>query len=316
MGLVLFSIGVGILSTHVPPAEEKETIETSSHDQMRCPAPHGGIRPQPIRVGKFNSFWYESVTATQLAGGLYYTLTANVYLIPEKKLPIRTQKYTCPCNQSNCEYLYLRYFYLLEGSSVDFSLIFNSTSTTNPGFVNLTICDNYVNFNEADCSLQYPISVRPHATGKAFKTRFTAPKDSYYFVTTYNQFSMNALIHSYQVDVEMKYLNESDLGTNVAAHFSRTESQGISKQIFDNNGLASATNYVIVAAFDYSEAFGKMRVTKHHRNLVYVVPAIAAASFMLLGVIFVACICVCYCIVKRIIRRRRKGRELSIPINY
>jgi hypothetical protein len=83
--------------------------------------------------------------------------------------------------------------------------------------------------------------------------------------------------------------------------------------------MFAAGSYTVVAKFDtkYDQPYmGQMKVTKYHRNLVYVVPAIAAASFMLLGVIFVACICVCYCIVKRIIRRRRKGRELSIPINY
>ena len=327
LGILLLSIGMAIFSTYLSPAEETKTVETSNSYQWRCPATGTSPFPAaPIRLWKFNTFWYNSVSAKQETDNNYYRpLTAYIYLIPDDKLRVYRRNYTCWCDAiPNCSSVFIfQGVYLLTGSSIEFSLVINSTSATENGHFNITICDDEISFSNQppSCSVDFSLTIGPSETDVRMNETFVAPKDSYYYITTAT--SVNAIISSYQVRMEILFLNSSDWnGLTEATEFHSYDAAGISHSIYYRNGLSSmfeAGIYTVVAKFDtkYDQPYmGQMKVTKYHRNLVYVVPAIAAASFMLLGVIFVACICVCYCIVKRIIRRRRKGRELSIPINY
>ena len=325
LGILLLSIGMAVFSTYLSPAHETKTIETSNYP-LRCPTGTSSFPAQPIRVWKFDTFWYNSMIAKQEADYNYYwPLTAYLYLIPDDKLRVYRRNYTCWCDAiPNCDSAYniFRGVYLLKGSSIEFSLVINSTSATENGHFNITICDDEISFNNQppSCSVDLSLTIGPRETDVPMNETFVAPRDSYYYITTAT--SVNAIISSYHVGMEILFLNSSDWnGLTEATEFHSYDAAGISQSIYHRNGLSSmftAASYTVVAKFDtkYDQGnMGQMMVTKYHRNLVYVVPAIAAVSFMLLGVILVACICICYWSVKRIIRRRRKGRELSSPIN-
>ena len=315
-------MGIGILSIYLPPAEVTKTVETSNYYQLRCPAETGSFFPAaPIRVWRFNTFWFKSLTAKQEADYNYWPLTAHLYLIPENQIRVYRINYTCWGDEIPPDYdlIFFQHLYLLKGSSIEFLLLVNSTSSFENGHFNITICDNVQSFNNQppSCSVNFHFMVQPNDKEVPMNVTFVASEDSYYYVKTTSP--TNAVISSYQVTMEVLFLNSSDWnGIKEATEFSPAS---VSQSIYSGDGLSSifgAKEYTVVASFPtkYDQAnMGEMKFNKYHQNLVYAVPAIAAGLFMLLGIISIACLCICCHVVRRIIRYRQKGEELSILIN-
>jgi hypothetical protein len=298
-------------------AEETYTLEGSSWQQMRCPNDNPTRNPiQAIRIGKFNTFWQKSVTVSQVAKRPNYDpLSINFYLIPEQKLQVHTDTYTCSCNEYCHDTIKLSRFYLLEGSSVHFTMLVNSTDPIDPGFVNLTICDNYTDFQSslASCSWHHVVTVQPNEGDKPLITTFTAPKDSYYFITTYDTLTSNARISSYEIVIEIKFLNASDWGEiRPAVKASEDDLPDTTYTIYEGHlseNMLRSKEYVIVAQFPTGQLSerGQMKINEHHRSTVYIVPAIVAGGPMVLGVTAIACVCAWNEIFKR--KRNRSESE-------
>lgn len=320
LGLLGFAIGMAILSTLIPPTEETTTVETSDKYQIHCPSSEGFFPSQPIRIWKFNTFWHKLVTAAQEADDdNYRPLTAHLFLIPDDQIRVYRKKVLCTCKDTrSCAYFDLEGLYLLKGSRINFSLNINFTDD---GRFDLIICDNLPGFNQhsSTCLKNFSLSSQTNKQLATLNKTFIAPKDSYYYIKTS---PTNAAMTAYEVHMDMLFLNSSDWkGLNEVAEFNEHESASITQSLYKGYGLTSMfaeIDYTIVATFPtkYNQgSTGQMKVIKYHRSLVYVIPAIAAVSFMLLGIAFVACVCICCHIIKKIIHNQQKGKELRNPIN-
>ena len=311
LGLLLFAVAMVIVWTYLD--DKRETVVASSYGQMHCPMPCPELQPAPIYVTNYNTFWYKSVSISQDTDNhLYVPLDIAFYLVPADDLQVYTTVYQY--NKSGYGDLVLDQFYALKGSSMNFSLVVENNGT-NPENVTLTICKDqakYTTSNEAACFQHYSVTIDPNAT-TPLNVRFIAEQNSYYFITT-KPTPLHVTVEFFKTVIELRYLNSSDWkGLEPALTMKTSDTAGTQRQLAFNGSLTSmfeAKDYSIVAVLSGDGAYSEMTITKQYQGLVYVVPAMAALCFMLLGITLVSCVCVCYQIITRIVYGRKKGNEL------
>lgn len=307
---------MAIMSTHV--ADERYTVVDASVGQMHCPLPCPAGEPAPIYIGNYNTFWHKSVTISQETDDyLYFPLDIVFYLVPAENYKIHKKVYRY--NNSDMPVLVLDQFYAMKESSIHISLSVSSNDTI-PRCFNVTICQDlgkYQTDKEA-CVSDICYTVKPNSSA-VFDAYFRVEDDGYYFITT-KPTHANLHLNFFASDIFLHYLNSSDWsGMKPALTCYESETAGVTKTLVSNDSFASmleAKEYSIVATFSSNGngQFGKIKVTKEYRSLVYVVPAMAAACLMLLGLVFIFCMCLCYRIIKRVIHRKIRGNELKQQI--
>lgn len=308
LGLVVFAMMMGIFSTNLH--GKSYILETSSYLQMHCPYPCTGTSIAPILVGNFNSFWYELVTISQYSGSdtpfpTYSPQTMRFFKIPAQQLHTFSRRYP-PYNKSYN--LILDQFYMLKGSTINFTIVVNSTSGTSSGSVNLTICNNrlaYVSENSFKCE-ENQFTVGPRESKLTF-VNFVAPHNSYYYITTKGPRN-NSKVVFFNVDINLKFLNSSDWkGVKY-----KTSSTGDPLN-FNLGSMFEAQDYVIVANIttdpDYP-CYGQLTVTEHYRSFVYIVPAMVGGGLMCLGLTCTLILCLCYFLSRKVYHRKKHGEKL------
>ena len=248
----------------------------------------------------------------------------EIFLIPDRRLSIHTQV-NPPCNNLKESYLQWDKLYLLTGSVLNFSLVVHSNEQSR-GFIDLTLFDNYQDYHAEDSKYirHWNVSLNQNETAP-LNAVFTAPKDSYYYVTTRSPYySNNAYIVPTQshVSSEIRYLNASDWnGIKYAQKFTASDSitddkDGTSKSIYEDTSLGAIFNpkkYMIVANSNVSGYLGTFSVTETARPVTYTVVAIGAVGVAGVGeaiVISILCIrCACRAL------RKRNENEMVFPVN-
>ena len=308
LGLLVLAVMMSIFSTNLHNNRNAYTLEASSYLQMHCPYPCKGTFVAPIFIGKFSSFWYKSVTITQKhldpGSSPYSPLHMKVFKMPAHQLRTYNNHYY---NHSNRDVIILD-FYALKGSTVNFTVFVNSTSFTSSGSVTLTISNNCT--QSESVIFTRPLKVGPSEL-KRFFVKFVAPHNSYYYITTLIGHSNNAEIVSFDFDIHLRFLNASDW--TGMEHQSSSTADPLNFRLGDS--IFQPRDYIVVANITYVDnvdyrSHSQLRVTKHYRKFVYVVPAMVAGGVMFLGTTCVVLVCVCCYIVRKIIRRKRRGNEL------
>ena len=302
LDLFAFSVAMGAISRQL--SEETSQVEDSSYFQT-CGPLNGNIAP--IIVARFNTFWYESVTATQLTDNLDRQ-KLQLYLLPDDRLKIYSRRSVCWYNTSD---VYTGGVYFFEGTAVTLDMQVKSVNESEAGYVTMSIFDGSTS-NTAFAV--YNITVNPNETTDFSKT-FVAHKNAFYCfqscVTITN--CQRAQFEYLELRSEMLYLNYSDWNGRKVA----TTVTGNNNTIFRDTSLSSmfaAEDLVVVANItEYFEwTYGQLEVTKHYRSLVYVNPAIAAGGIMVVYVAAVLCVCILWYMVQKR-RRNGRGRELINP---
>ena len=311
LGLLLFTAAMSVFSTHL--SRKKFNLEDSSFGQRFCPYPRPATASSAtILVGQFNGFWHESVTVTQTppsSASPYKFQSMKFYQIPTEQLRVHNMRY--PSYNLTNSSIQLDQLYLLEGSHIDFLLRVQSINSTFPGFANLTICDTYPNYllySATNKCKHYQVTVEPMET-KTHLVNFMAPKNSYYFVTTVAG-SERAQVDFIKVDmIDVRFLNSSDFDG-----VKNTESSDGQPLQISLGDMLDAQGYVVVAivsSLGDEGYYGQLRVIEDYRSFVYIVPAIAAAGLMAVGVTCVVGVWLCCYIIRRIIHRNKSQTEMG-----
>ena len=294
---------------------------------MRCPSNFlyrdSGV--MPIRVGTVNSFWYDSVSISQIINqnDHYYAQTVTYFVLPSEHLPVRRVKYSCPDEADSKQPHYgdkivFDQLYLLKYSTLNFTTIcINSTSEEYRGVLNLTICDNkkdYIIYNHdfgTHCLQQYRLYVDANTSNCTGFYFFTAPHDGFYYITTVGPNDKNATVTSYKVDVDLRYLNSSNWANKNSACSSTGIPQPNSCRIpIGKKGWFPPKNYDIVATITASGDLGKLTIDgAATRSQVYIIPAVAAIAVIVVGLMCVVCAGVSVCAAGRIGKEKRSRRK-------
>ena len=287
------------------------SCEDSSHYQMRCPnaiPSHGA--PAAILVGRVSSFWYDSVSISQVkdnADYQYYLQNVKFFVMPSHQLHVYSMQHSCNRTDSS-PFLRFDQLYLLKESTLNFTICVRSKSNISRGVMIFIICDSNPSYNNKfkNC-LEYHFLYAEPNTMNCSSVLFTAPNNGFYYMTTNDLRYNNATLEFFQVDIDLRYLNSSDWHRESACSSNgvNSESADPCRISIERNHLFQAEEYAIVATVTGKGTYGKLEIKEHGRSLTYVIPAVAAAALILLGVFVVVCVGVHSCVVKRMGGKRK-----------
>lgn len=309
LDLLAGAITIGIFSNH---RDEKHVVEDDSWKQQYGPLTKTSSAIAPILVTKFNTFWCKKVTLQQLPE-TYQQLT--LYKLPASHLKVYTTQLSL--NDTGKFVINEQGMYLLEGSSMTFSLRVSSTDPTKEGFVNFPLFSSYKSYNEEKAFAQYNFSVKPGEKNKVFSISLTARWNAYYYMYTHGS---NAVVDSHHIVFQIHFLNYSDWTSEKYTTFTSDGKSPLS--LFENPSFSSmmaAEDYVIVANITNPYPAeggtpGQLKVQQYKRTLVYVVPAIASLGGIAVLVTFLIFACICYCTIRKMRERRNESSELHDPL--
>ena len=300
LDFVALAVAMGVLSTQL--ATKQFVVQDSSRSQPFGPL-KGSIAPSV--VAEFNTFWYESLTISQLDNNYAYQLQLKIFFLPRTSIKTSTfHTITSDTGDIDVENLYL-----LQGSTVTFQLQITS-DTFEASIVNISLFDNYEDYTKVVPFDNYTFAVSSYET-TTFRRNFTAHRNAFYYFRTcyYRRSCMGAYVVNFSLESNIRYLNSSSWKKHKGTFIPMLDSE---VTIFHDSsflGMMSNEDYVVIA--DTTEQFtprpGQLHVTQHRRNLVYVNPALAAAGLLVLYGAVLSCVCICF-----FVRRKRKkdGEEL------
>ena len=314
LAVLAIVVSTGSFAGQDQSAHSLRQFEVSSNYPNHCPKSNATAL---TRLGKVNSFWYRDVVIYQDVGenerNDYTWEKLTFYAIPSERVEVETDKFSCTLTGSSV--LNIFPLYLLEGSNMSFHICIKAKSTDINGTVNLTIFDDIVNyylyrFNHYNASRveQYLLTVDANETNCSDHT-FTAQRDSFYYVLAGNQPNPSAVIMTCIYDVDMRYLNSSNLSGMQALCVSTKDERKECKIPIGSGSrwLSSPQDYDIIASVSpspKSSKSGKLKIRSVFRSAVYLIPAVFGV--VLFGPVFLVCTCAS-CILYR-----RKGIKNEI----
>ena len=261
----------------------------------QCPNLNPLIKNAPVTmlVGKLNSFWYDSVSISQVkATGTYTYTNVDFFLIPSHQLKIHNIEYSCSKLTAYFDFI----IYMLQGSQLNFMLCVHSNNDTYPGTVDFIICTTYPCYlgETEDYVEHHQIFVAPNETNCSAH-KFAASHDSYYYLTTTHKH--NATLESYTVNVTLLYLNSSFLKDKDAFCTSTDSKPNVCEVSIEKGSVFHAEEYAIVAISKTSSKYnvGNMKIVEKSRSLAYAVPGIAATTVTVLAYVTISLCVVIYC---------------------
>ena len=260
-----------------------------------------------IRLGTIYSRWYSEVSITQVTQKHYIPEDMKIYAVPSEHIVEHKKRFYCESTDEIFE-LNIDRLYLLRDSVMAFNICIMSNSTEKPGQVNLTIFDNVTKYINVTMEIGfYEINVEAAQTNCSSYT-YVAPNDSFYYVYAGIPRAQAhfANISSYEVEVEMKYVNLDDI-LNVSTSYTvcyHTDRNGDTPCTLELDDFFSARNYDIFAVStspSQQYCLGLVRRKLSFQRLWYAVPAIAGIILIIL--VFLICVGCSYCVY------RKKGRK-------
>ena len=263
-----------------------------------------------IRLGTVYSFWYSRISITQIPNERIYTnVDVKFYAVPSENVVERIEHFYC---ESDIYELRLEQLYLLKDSNMTFNICVMSQSSNSPGWVNLTVYDDLVNFSTRNekgsvFSWQYKIHVKAKGTNCS-KCVFTAPHNSLYYAISGAGYQTHCAkeIHA-RVDVDRKYINSTDWADTSYSKSVCTSDGETGKECTvpiekdTSSWVFSARNYDMLALVtsepDDQQKVGHLQIQPTFRSTVYSVPTVAGV--ILLAPIFAICAVVSCCVYKR-----------------
>lgn len=323
IGLALCAIGMGVLYAQTPPPPATETYEASSYPQPVCPFKQLSSA-SPISLGNFNTFWQNSIQASQAGSYTFDSpMQMDFYLIQESQLRVHNKSDWCSCQPSDsngCDDFGMEYWYLLNGSSFDFSVTFTRESDDFDGYLKVTIYDSYYNFEIDNYTVTFSMTIDAYSwfPTKTLDGSYVVPSDGYYFMESEWR---SATIDSYQLHVLKRFLNASDwVGTKPVASLTTSDDYTMILNNKDLKIMAESIDYTIVGnpvlTWSYKQSAGRLNISQQQQKLVYTLPAIASGTFILLGLVLAAGVLLCcYGFSRATQRHHERSRELHNPIN-
>jgi hypothetical protein len=231
-----------------------------------------------------------------------------IYVVPSEH--VIEQKKWYYCNGTFPE-LAVSQLYLLQGSVMNFNVCISSTNDTFPGWVNLSIYDDFESYHIPSTGIAielHKIYVDANQSNCSSYT-YTAPNDSFYYASAGNQDeTCRAKVISFSVDIEINYINLTDLlnGSYSSSVCNQTGTSEIKpcSVVITGDWLFSARNYdifVFVTSPSKISELGLVRWQLSFQSVWYAVPAIAGA-IVFLPILFMTVGC-SYCVY------RKKGQK-------
>ena len=240
-----------------------------------------------IRLGTVYSFWYSRISITQIPNERIYTnVDVKFYAVPSENVVERIEHFYC---ESDIYELRLEQLYLLKDSHMTFNICVMSQSSNSPGWVNLTIYDDLVNFstrNEKGSVFfwQYKIHVKANGTNCS-KCVFTAPHNSLYYTISGAGYQTHYAKETHaRVDVGRKYINSTDWADTSDSKSVCTSDGETGKECTvpiekdTSSWLFSARNYdmlALVTSEPNDQKVGHLQIQPTFRSTVYSVPTVA-----------------------------------------
>ena len=271
-----------------------------------------------IRLGTIYGRWYDEVVITQVKQDAYIPEDMNIYAVPSQGVSTYKKKFFCRSTDKFATYhvLNLNRLYLLRGSNMTFNLCINSTSTQEPGWVDLSIYSNITEYLHTTMGAGFhQFHVDANQTNCSSYT-YVAPSDGFYYAGSGlpHKQTKFAMLVSFRVDIEMLYINHSDFlhgstsyGPSVCNPIDESEIKCSVK--FSDDWFFSAKHYDIFALGTASSEAGHLALVKwksSFRKQWYTVPVIAGAILGFL--VFLICVGCSYCAY----RRKVCGRSYSV----